>query len=334
LSFAVVLLLTMGIVISPWIYLLSSRYDRFTFSTSAAHTRGMIAPGADGSAACINGSILCNRPTDILFPWEDQLPELQPGYDWSPFASAANFQHQLKLTVDNVQYFAGLNIGWLGVGLVTLLCAFLYRADVRQRNHSLFLLLTAALYIGGYMITLATGGIRYFIFAYIVIFLAYLYCVQHIFLSVNAASIRAALVLSSMALIGISFASPVGDMAQELRQIVAGAQQPMLCRPADAQRVAPYLKAPFALIEPGTVNRNAFHLSYFTRLRTLGFLNSDRFSPNELNMLLTDNGIRTVLVRSDIEAASGLPTDYAYHATGSVSFCDANYLVLQVPGPE
>jgi hypothetical protein len=203
LRFISVLLLTMVIVVSPWIYSLSNRYHHLTFSTSALHTRGLVAPGARDWSTCMNGSVLCDHPTDIMFPWEDHLPELQPNYNWSPFSSAGNLKHQLKLTASNIIYVIRLNIGWSIMGVICLVCLALFWNDKKYRNMALFLLLTAGLYSGGYMMTLANGGIRYFVVPYILVFLLLVYTVQYVRSRVPEQKKGSFLALSVAALLAI-----------------------------------------------------------------------------------------------------------------------------------
>jgi hypothetical protein len=84
------------------------------------------------------------------------------------------------------------------------------------------------------------------------------------------------------------------------------------------------------MIEPGTGDRNMLPISYYTQVRTLGYLNSDRYTPEELDTKLRAEGIRTVLVRPELEAAKVLPAQYGYKEIAQVSFCDTKYVVFKV----
>ena len=72
-------------------------------------------------------------------------------------------------------------------------------------------------------------------------------------------------------------------------------------------------------------------IAYYTQTRTLGYLDSERFTPSEIDDLLAEAGIRTVLVHANTADATILPDEFGYQVAGNVSYCGTGYVVLIPP---
>ncbi len=324
--------LTLVVVFTPWIVLLSHRYERLTFSTSALHTRGLVAVGAarEQSITCLaEGRMLCPRPVDVLFPWEDHLPELQPDYDWSPFSSAENFRHQITLISDNIGYFIKLHSGMAVLGLIST--GLLIGRQKQYRYPGAFLLLTAALYIGGYMLTLSSGGVRYFTVPYTLIIIAALLTLKYIqeTLSRNMAAL---LRLSIVLLIGASTFVPAADIITVVIATLQNGEQPNACSLRDSALFAQDLTAPIANV--GGSYRVSMDIAYFTRVRAVGYLDSEKLTVAEIDQQLRSGGVGTVLIADDADTGSTLQAQYGYNRVRSVSYCGTRFTIFQVPHTE
>ncbi|MBE2268116.1 MAG: hypothetical protein IAE80_07765 [Anaerolinea sp.] len=322
--------LLLAFVITPWIILLSERYGYFTFSTSAAHTRGLVAIGADRerSVTCIAGEVLCPFPSDILFPWEDHLPELQPNYNWSPFSSSENFQHQISLIAENIYYFLGINTVVSVLGILSLSALIMFRSKNKYRNGVAFLLLTAALYISGYMLTLSSGGVRYFIVPYIFILFAALLILQHVLETYSLS--RAIMLVTTMGLlIGLASSSPMRFIVGTTLSIVRGDEQSDECALDDSTIIASDLIAPIASV--GDNWRASMDIAYFTGVRSVGYLNPEKITLDEINRQLQQSNVNIVLIADNTPTGSNLLTQYGYTNIRQISYCGSSYTIFQVP---
>ena len=112
----------LALLATPWITVLSLKYDKPTFSTSGSIAHAIVGPGYDKPAHPFGSTIYKPEPGRVT-AWEDPS---RMDYDyWSPFASGENFSHQLSLIGRNAktvfQFLAvfdgiGALLGWFGVG--------------------------------------------------------------------------------------------------------------------------------------------------------------------------------------------------------------------------
>jgi len=322
--------LLLAFVITPWILLLSERYGYFTFSTSAAHTRGLVAIGAERerSVTCIAGEVLCPFPSDILFPWEDHLPQLQPDYNWSPFSSSENFQHQISLIGENIYYFIGLNLGMSALGVLSVSALIMFGSKNKYRNRIAYLLLTSVLYISGYMLTLSSGGVRYFVVPYILILFAALLIVQHV---VETYSLnRYIMMVATMGLlIGLAFSPPMRFIVGTTLSVVRGDEPPNNCALHDSAIMTSDLIAPIASVGDGW--RVSMDIAYFTGVRSVGYLNPEKITLDEINRQLQESDVNTVLIEDNTQMGISLHTQYGYTSIRQISYCGSSYTIFQVP---
>ncbi len=112
-------LLTLGVflcVASPWIGVLSAKYGHLTFSTTARIAHALAGP-RDVERYHPFARTIQPPEKGRLTSWED--PSRMPYAYWSPFASKANFTHQLGLMARNVgvilSHLADFDLLHLGV---------------------------------------------------------------------------------------------------------------------------------------------------------------------------------------------------------------------------
>jgi hypothetical protein len=323
--YAPLMLAVLMLLVAPWVALLSDRYDRLTFSTSALHTRGLIAPGAHDWITCINGTMLCAEPQDILFPWEDHLPEYQPGYNWSPLESADHLLHQIVQIARNIRYFVNLNVGWAAVGLLSALVTLAYWRHRAFRDRMLFLLLSAAVYIGGYMLTFASSGVRFYLVPYVLFVIALIYGLQHLLENTHRPLLRHLFAAGAAALLLLSFVDPVSDLASHLQAAARGDHALNACEPRDSAALAAQIDPPFVLIEKGTRVRSMLRISYYAQVRNLGYLDPARFTDEALEEELRASGAQTVLVREALIAEQPLPANSDYTQIALADYCGETY---------
>src|SRR5437773_5721836 len=86
-----------SLLAAPWVAILSAKYGRFTFSTSARLNHAVVGPSDVGRFYPLGRGFHRPEPGRVTF-WED--PQV-PYPDWSPFASVGNAFHQLRIVAWN-----------------------------------------------------------------------------------------------------------------------------------------------------------------------------------------------------------------------------------------
>jgi hypothetical protein len=145
--------LGLALVAAPWIGILSLKYGRPTFSTTAAIAHAIAGP-QDQDRYHPFARALHTPEAGRITAWED--PSRMPYRYWSPWASVAALRHQAWLMVTNVGTLAWLlaRFDVLGLGAASLVaCAWLRRswrvrlAADRWRWGGVFAVLVAAMYL-------------------------------------------------------------------------------------------------------------------------------------------------------------------------------------------
>jgi hypothetical protein len=153
------------LIAGPWILVLSFKYERPVFSTSAGISHAVLNPSKRGHPAFKNFHI----PVQGRFSsWEDPNPKKYA--HWTPFDSMENLRHQMRIIVSNaikaVNLIKGLD--FLGIGLVTVLLGFFFHAPWRE-NIRLHRWRWAAIFIGclvGIYLPVAGKDVRYYLAIY------------------------------------------------------------------------------------------------------------------------------------------------------------------------
>lgn len=145
------------LVAGPWIAVLSSKYERVTFSTVAPIAHAIIGPNDMPRAHPVNE---LRGPADGRIDiWE--TPELLHYNHWSPLHSPRYFLHQLRFTVlsivwtlNDIGHYDSLFFSVAGL-VVGPLLVFRRRA-ARESFWIVWVPITVALYTGGFMLVYNT----------------------------------------------------------------------------------------------------------------------------------------------------------------------------------
>ncbi len=145
--------LVCGLVALPWITVISLKYSHLTFSTSGRIAHDVVGPSDVERYHPF--AITFHRPEPgRITAWED--PSRMAYRDWSPFANARYFHHQLNLIAANASTVLGLLDGfdllWLGPLAVAIALAGLWfhrrvLADQRWCWTAVPLVLLAGIYL-------------------------------------------------------------------------------------------------------------------------------------------------------------------------------------------
>jgi hypothetical protein len=93
-------LLIFGILVSPWIYLLSSKYNKFTVSTGGNYNFAIVGPTYDGKHIPRIEKLYEPVNETATSYWED--PTFLDVKSWNPFGSFENFLHLFSNVYKNV----------------------------------------------------------------------------------------------------------------------------------------------------------------------------------------------------------------------------------------
>ncbi|MCA9497847.1 MAG: hypothetical protein KC588_01500 [Nitrospira sp.] len=162
---AVITIVGLMLIAGPWILILSLKYGKPVFSTSAGISHAVMGPAG----------IRRGHPTfsDFLIPeqgrlssWEDPISKKYS--HWSPLESTENFRHQLRIVHSNVMKTIRMlkDFDWLGMGLVSVIFGFMFHTPWRQNIRSdrwrwalIFIGCLVVIYLPGY------GGERRYYFS-------------------------------------------------------------------------------------------------------------------------------------------------------------------------
>ncbi|GJL60551.1 MAG: hypothetical protein NPIRA03_34080 [Nitrospirales bacterium] len=132
---ATISFLGLMLIAGPWILVLSLKYEKLVFSTSAGISHAVMGPPGVGRG----------HPTfsDFVIPdqgrlssWEDPISNKYS--HWNPLESTENLRHQLRIFHGNVIKTIRLlkNFDWLGIGLVSVIFGFLFHTPWTQNIRS------------------------------------------------------------------------------------------------------------------------------------------------------------------------------------------------------
>jgi hypothetical protein len=315
----------LGIATLPYFAALAARYGYPTITTSSAISRAIVGPTSPGYP-CWNLQ-LCDQPQDVLFPWEDPLPQYYPDIGWSPLDSLANLRHQIRRPWSNIVAWAGETLPKLGaaplLGLLGLMILpLLLWGDTERRLRSGWAFLTVGLYSGGYMLT-ESSDLRKYLAIVPLLVIGFYACLQGARRSLAGRIARPALgrlvtvLLLAAPLLSLSWVGP-------LRDAIALEDNP--CLQEASETISGQLSAPMV----GT-NAVINHIAYFAQVQTYGVIPAN-LEPNEVDAQLRALHVRTALIELQSPLAVAFPTDLGYRVLRDVNVCGASYLLMSVPG--
>jgi hypothetical protein len=212
---AAITFLGLILIAGPWILVLSFKYERPVFSTSAEINHTIVGP------ASINRGHPTSRTFHVpqngrISSWED--PSLVTYVRWSPFDSLKNMKHQLRVIRENVDriLFILKNFDWLGIGLVAVIFGFLLHAPWKQ-NIRLDRWRWSAIFIGclaGIYLPVAARSVRYYLATYPFLLGGSLCYVGHLAKSLSG-QVKM-LPIIALTLVSLSFLVPLADSFSSL----------------------------------------------------------------------------------------------------------------------
>lgn len=207
---AAITIIGLMIIAGPWILILSLKYEKLVFSTSAGISHAVMGPPGVGRG----------HPTfsDFLIPeqgrdssWEDPISKKYS--HWSPLDSIENLRHQLRIVHSNVMKTIRLlkDFDWLGIGLVSVIFGFLFHAPWRENIRSdrwrwsaIFIGCLVVIFLPGY-----AGEKRYYYSVYPFLLGTSLGYVGHLAKSWSGGA--KILHVMALALVSISFLFPLAN---------------------------------------------------------------------------------------------------------------------------
>jgi hypothetical protein len=159
--------ITIFLLISgSWIYLLSQKYNHFTFSTTGRYTLALTAPNSKGSPMHYAG-ILKPVNDSAVSVWEDPSYLVLPEY--KPFHSFSNIKHFLYNFLKNLikVYNMCLNFSPFSIAVFVVAILFIKIDNSLFDNKIFYALVTCFIYIFGYAIILVDYRYLYPVFVLI-----------------------------------------------------------------------------------------------------------------------------------------------------------------------
>lgn len=135
-------LVTTIILITPWIYLLSNKYDSFTISSSGSVNIKIVNPELNFRHPSIESGFKAPSDKYSISAWDD--PDISSYPEWNPFSNFENLKYFLINTVKNIFKFFIFILAF--APLLSSLIFLLKKKDLR--NSVLLKLLSAGLIYG------------------------------------------------------------------------------------------------------------------------------------------------------------------------------------------
>jgi hypothetical protein len=153
------------LIAGPWILVLSFKYERPVFSTSAEISHAVLSPTEGGHPAFREFHI---PEPGRNSPWEDPNPKEYA--HWSPLDNTENIRHQFRIIFSNaIKILKRLkDFDLLGIGLVSVLLGFLFHAPWKE-NMLLHPWRWSAIIIAclvGIYLPVASRDVRYYLAVY------------------------------------------------------------------------------------------------------------------------------------------------------------------------
>lgn len=199
------------IISGAWIGIISDKYGYITMGTTGKYNYELVGPESQGHAMFYQG--LIKPPNSAVSAWED--PSYFHMKSWSAYGSWNNFEHQIKLILDNILKIFSIMEIYSIFSLIIILGAIVFILKVPEkttRSKVIYLLLTIVIFSGGYSFILVES--RYLWLVYILLMITAIYLVNNLYKLNRLSEIRRNVILI---LIIISFiAGPVQALAINL----------------------------------------------------------------------------------------------------------------------
>ncbi len=170
--------LTVFLVLSGiWIVLISDKYNEITIGTSGTYNQNLVGPASQGHPPLYQGLIA--PPNEYaLSSWED--PSYFKMSSWNPLGSIKSFIFELNIIWNNIIKTGVILLEFSILSLLILIAAlifiFKYKKDEVSRRKLIYLLITIAIYSGGYCLIYVES--RYLLIISILILLMGVYLIE------------------------------------------------------------------------------------------------------------------------------------------------------------
>lgn len=320
-------MVTLAVITLPWIAAISLRYEKPMIASSPGINRALNGPKVSRHPCWT--LIPCPEPDDVLFPWEDPLPQYYSNFGWSALQSADSLRLQFIRLGEGIRFWPDEILTHWGPLLPMALLGSMIVLLVRRYPPSAQWLLiwtvaTVVLYASGYMV-MRSAPYRYHLPYIPLLVIATIYFLGSLWgrlvhhwrdRSMLATALATAIFIIVPALSMISIEYYRGILAPY------GAAN---CVLTGAPSLADHLVAPFAG-NADWVN----YAAYYTKTRTIGVLPEDT-DPAHAHRLLSESGAATYVVPADSALGQALRADYSYDAVADASLCGIDYWILTVP---
>lgn len=161
-----------------WIYLLSQKYNHFTFGTTGKYNFALIAPNSKGQPMSYAGIIKPVNETAVSV-WED--PSYLIVSEYEPFHSLANMKHLIYNFLKNLNMiiFNCQKSSYFSIAIIVIAMLFIKIDNSIFSNKIFFAYFTVFIYCFGYAIILVE--FRYLYIVYLLITLIGVLILKNIF---------------------------------------------------------------------------------------------------------------------------------------------------------
>ena len=164
------------IISGIWAGIISEKYGMVTIGTTGSYNYALVGPESNGHLMFYQG--LIEPPNEFsVSSWED--PSYFQIKKWNPIGSSHNFNHQIRIILNNICQIILISLYLLFVPLFVILLAFVLLLKSNKssiKNNLIFILGTVILYTGGYVIILIEE--RYLWFVIILTFILGFYALK------------------------------------------------------------------------------------------------------------------------------------------------------------
>jgi 4-amino-4-deoxy-L-arabinose transferase-like glycosyltransferase len=165
--------LTIFFVLSGlWIGMISTKYDKLTFSTAGEYNQALVGPEYgvntfdDGISPIYSVGLVQPPNNDTTSIWGDITYFKMD--KWSPLASYNDFKYEIELIISNIIYTFNIVESFMFLAiLIVIVMVFIVRSskiDILTRNILKYILLTMVIYMGGYCLIIPEWRYLWFIF--------------------------------------------------------------------------------------------------------------------------------------------------------------------------
>lgn len=182
-------LLVFFLISGLWVGAISDKYGKLTISTAGEYNLDIASPEYPTYPFYYTGLVKPPNKNAISIWDEPSATKLSP---WSPFSSLKNFQYELQLIWNNILRTFEIVESYFFIAFIIMISSLLFICSSRFKKDSkdkiTYLLITIAIYIGGYCFIAVEW--RYFFFIFILLMLIAFYLIDNFYKNKPKTSLR------------------------------------------------------------------------------------------------------------------------------------------------